>query len=213
MLDFRLRMARDMASIRCHAFTVSAILLAGLVFVSPAFAESQKQGDAPSSQQPLSPEASSASQSSSTSPAPTGKKRLFKDFTLNGDTAWLDTGIDLQPGERIAVTAKGTLRYADAKTDNGPDGLTRGFKDLLRVLPFNGSGRGALIGLIGDADTSQPFLLGASHDSVSPIAGRLRFGINQSTSDTGDGSYNVHINVFAADSSFGAAQPIAKQVD
>src|SRR5882757_5606469 len=68
MLDFRLRMARDMATIRCHAFTVSAILLVGLAFVSPTFAESQQQGDAPSSQQPFSPHASAASQSSSTSP-------------------------------------------------------------------------------------------------------------------------------------------------
>ena len=202
-----------MATIRCHAFTVAAISLAALALVSPTFAESRQQGDAPATQQSLSSQASSPAQSSSTSPAPTRKKRFSKDFTLKGDTAWLDTGIDLRPGERIAVTAKGTLRYADAKTDNGPDGLTRGFKDLLRVLPFNGSGRGALIGLIGDADTSQPFLLGASHDSVSPIAGRLRFGINQSTSDTGDGSYAVHVNVFAADSSSGAAQPIARQVD
>src|SRR5258708_4154950 len=137
MLDFCPRMARDMASIRCHAFTVSAIFLAGLAFVSPTFAESQQQRDAPSSQRPLSPQASSASPSSSTSLSPAGKKRFSKDFTLKGDTAWLDTGIDLQPGERIAVTANGTLRYADARTDNGPDALTRGFKHLLQFPPLN----------------------------------------------------------------------------
>ena len=41
MLDFRLRMARNMATIRCHAFTVAAISLAALALVSPTFAESR----------------------------------------------------------------------------------------------------------------------------------------------------------------------------
>ena len=133
--------------------------------------------------------------------APSTKKMLSKDFTLEGAKVWTDTGITLEPGQHIVVTAEGKLRYADAKSEAGPEGLTRNFKDLIRILPFNAAGRGALIGKIGDPDIAQPFLLGAHKDVVSPIAGKLSIGINQDTSDTGDGSYTVKVEIYAADSS------------
>jgi hypothetical protein len=124
---------------------------------------------------------------------PPAKQLDSKSFTLKGDSVWTDTGITLQAGQRFSVTADGSLRYGDAKQDNGPEGLTRGFKDLIRILPFNDAGRGALIGRIGDADVAQPFLLGAHKEIVSPISGKLALGINQATSDTGDGSYTVKL--------------------
>jgi hypothetical protein len=133
--------------------------------------------------------------------APSTKKILSKDFTLEGAKVWTDTGITLEPGQHIVVTAEGKLQYADAKSEAGPEGLTRNFKDLIRILPFNAAGRGAVIGKIGDPDIAQPFLLGAHKDVVAPIAGKLSIGINQDTSDTGDGSYKVKVEVYAADSS------------
>jgi hypothetical protein len=133
--------------------------------------------------------------------APSTKKILSKDFTLEGAKVWTDTGITLEPGQHIVVTAEGKLQYADAKSEAGPEGLTRNFKDLIRILPFNAAGRGALIGKIGDPDIAQPFLLGAHKDVVAPIAGKLSIGINQDTSDTGDGSYTVKVEIYAADSS------------
>src|SRR6516164_3068534 len=131
--------------------------------------------------------------------APSTKKILSKDFTLEGAKVWTDTGITLEPGQHIVVTAEGKLQYADAKSDTGPEGLTRNFKDLIRILPFNDAGRGAVIGKIGDPDIAQPFLLGAHKEVVAPIAGKLSIGINQATSDTGDGSYTVKVEVYAAD--------------
>ena len=83
---------------------------------------------------------------------PSAKEIASKTFTLKGDSLWTDTGITLEPGQRISVTAEGTMQYADAKQTNGPDGLPRNFKDLIRILPFNDAGRGALIGRIGDTD-------------------------------------------------------------
>src|SRR5713226_107771 len=68
---------------------------------------------------------------------PSGKRRISQEVQITGDQSWSDTGIDVQPGEHIVVTATGKLHYADAKEDNGPDDLTRGFKDLLRILAFN----------------------------------------------------------------------------
>ena len=96
------------------------------------------------------------------------------------------------------------------RTDNGPEGLARGFKDLVRNLPDNGSGRGALIARIGDPDVAQPFLIGANKNVVSPISGKLSLGINQSTTDSPTGSYTVKVEVYPADSS--SLREIARQV-
>jgi len=131
--------------------------------------------------------------------APRGKLLQSKVFTLDGTKVWTETGFTLEPGQHVVVSAEGNLRYSDAKADNGPDGLARGFKDLLRKLPFNDAGRGALLGRIGDPDADQPFLLRARKDAVSPIGGKLFLGINQTASDTGEGSYTVKVEIYAAD--------------
>ena len=189
-----------------HSRLSAAIIFAGLLTLfSPSADPAQSQADTPL-QQLAGPQATT----SVAARIPGEKKRLSKNFTLKGDSDWLDTGIDVAPGEHVVVTAKGTLRYTDAKADNGPDGLSRGFKDLLRILPYNAAGRGALIGRVGDADVAQSFLLGASGDVAVPVGGRLSIAINQSKNDTGDGLYTVHVEIIAADAK--ATFTVAKTV-
>lgn len=132
-------------------------------------------------------------------PSPAGKRRLSQEIQLTGDQLWVDTGLSVQPGEHIVVSSSGTLRYPDAKEDNGPEGITRGFKDLLRILPFNAAGRGALIGRVGDADVAQPFLLGPQRDIVVLVAGSFAIGINQTADETAQGTYKVHIEIYEPD--------------
>ncbi len=150
------------------------------------------------------------SQNPASAQTPQGKKRISQEVQLTGEESWIDTSIDIQAGEHVLITATGKLRYADAKDDNGPDGLPRGFKDLLRVLPFNEAGRGALIGRIGDKDAAQPFVIGARRDALAPVSGRLSVGINQATNDTGDGNYAVRIEVYTPEG--GTARVVARQV-
>jgi hypothetical protein len=138
---------------------------------------------------------------SSSSAEPAGKRRVMQEIQLSGDQTWVDSGIDVGPGEHVVASVTGSLRYADQQSDTTAAGIARGFKDLLRNLPLNSAGRGAVIGRIGDKDTSQPFLIGAKCDVVSPLAGRLSVGINQAGSDTGDGTYTVHVEIYAADAS------------
>jgi hypothetical protein len=139
-----------------------------------------------------------------------GQALATKEFVLKGSDGWTDTELVLKPGQHIVVTASGRLQYADAQITNGPDGLNRGFKDLLRILPFNGAGRGALIARVGDADYAQPFLLGSNKDVVSPVGGKLWIGINQSASDTGEGRYEVELKILPAEAtgSWGLATPV-----
>jgi hypothetical protein len=171
----------------------------------PTLAQSAGEVSSPQSQQPAS---STEAKPSATNDA--NKVIQRKSFTLEGGKVWVDTGLTLQPGQRIVVTSEGSLRYADAKTDNGPDGLTRGFKDLIRILPNNGVGRGTVIGRIGDADIAQVFVIGAKKEIVAPVSGKLALGINQSDVDTGTGSYKVKVEVYAADSS--TPHEVAKEV-
>jgi len=179
-------------------------LLLSTVAIPPALrAQLVRENAAPPPQQDA--------QNSASAQTPSGKKRLSQEVQLTGDDTWIDTGIDVQAGEHVLITATGTLRYADAKADNNPDGLARGFKDLLRVLPFNDAGRGALIGRIGDKDVAQPFLIGARRDVLAPVSGRLSVGINQTTSDAGDGTYAVRVEVYTPEG--GVARVIATQVD
>jgi hypothetical protein len=190
-------------SMRSRSVFLLALASFALIPALPLRLAAQIPGnDAASAPQPAAQATASAESSA--------KQPLSKEFNLDGGKVWTDTGITLEPGQRIVVTATGTLRYSDAKADNGPGGLARGFKDLIRNLPDNGSGRGALIARIGDPDVAQAFLLGAKKEVVSPIGGKLSLGINQSTSDSPTGSYTVKIEVYAADSS--ASREIARQV-
>ena len=187
-------------------FSKAAVLLAEICFAATLFssfarAQLVRENNPP----PAQPQANADSQT------PHGKKRLSQEVQLTGEETWIDTGIDVQAGEHVLITATGNLRYADAKNDNDPGGLARGFKDLIRVLPFNDAGRGALIGRIGDKDVAQPFLIGARGDVSAPVSGRLSIGINQTTDDTGSGNYVVRIEVYSPDG--GSSRAVAKQVD
>src|SRR5712692_5508622 len=144
-----------------------------------------------------------------------GRRRAANssELALTGDQHWADTTIDVKAGERIQVSAKGTLRCAEAQQENGPEGLPRGFRDLLRILPLNQAGRGALIGRIGDADIAEPFLIGPKIEILARVHGRLFLGINQQNEEEAEGSFTVTIDVLAASaSSTNSAVPLATSI-
>jgi hypothetical protein len=189
--------------IKKHVFPAAILLVVGL---RPLCASAQlvRENTTPPTQQ-VTPQEGSAP-----APVPTGKKRISQEVQLTGEESWIDTGIDVQAGEQVLITAAGKLRYTDAQDENGPEGLARGFKDLLRILPFNAAGRGTLLGLVGDKETAPPFLIGARRDVLAPVSGRLSIGINQTTSDTGKGNYTVRVEVYSPEG--GIAREVAKQV-
>ena len=116
-----------------------------------------------------------------------------KELDLQPGAGWVDTGIDLQPGDSLRITASGTLQYSNAKQSTGPDGLPRGFADLIRNLPVNDSGRGAIVGRIGSDEADRPFPIGSQLDKKVAIAGRLFVAINETSRDQATGSYHVTI--------------------
>ena len=119
---------------------------------------------------------------------------------VDSTTQWLDTKITLRSGEKIHFTAAGTITYpADKKHPDGrtfgPDGLPRGFEDLLHEYPVPNAGHGSLVGRLGDSDTAQPFAIGAVSDYEAPVAGRLFLGVNQSLKDAESAKGNFHVKI------------------
>src|SRR6516165_7556785 len=77
--------------------------------------------------------------------------------TVNASAQWVDTKIDLNPGEKVQFTASGEITYPqDGKTQErtfDADGLPRSFLDLLHQYPVGDGGHGALVGRLGPADS------------------------------------------------------------
>src|SRR5512140_269248 len=102
-----------------------------------------------------------------------------RQLDLNPGSGWVDTGMDLKPGDTSRISATGQLQYTDARQPNGPEGLSRGFMDVIRNMQMNDAGRGTLIGRIGNSDAARPFLIGAQYSGQARIEGRLFIAINQ----------------------------------
>jgi hypothetical protein len=135
--------------------------------------------------------------------APTNKSY---EIDVPGQKEWVDTNIDVRGGAKLRFTCAGEVTYpADSSYSGrsrtlgtfGPDGLPRGFADLIHQYAVGDAGHGALIGRIGSDTYGEAFLVGASKEYTVPVAGRLFLGINQSLSEssTAKGSFHAKIEV------------------
>jgi hypothetical protein len=147
-----------------------------------------------------------ASQTPSLSPAQT--PRASADVRTNASNVWTLTDVAVQPGERVVFAARGSGSCSGLQF--GPTGLPRGFQDLLRVLPVQ-TGRGALIGRIGEAGVAQPFEIGTSAEIIAPAGGVLALGVNRADTDPCTATFTVHIEVFPPLD--GASTVTARHVD
>src|SRR5271156_5969918 len=103
-------------------------------------------------------------------------------FEVSGSKQWIDTNIDLRSGEKLQITAAGTIIYAKGN-QFGPEGLPRSYADLIHQYPVPNGGHGELIGRLGSLDVAEGFEIGANVTYTAPVAGRLFLGINQSMKD------------------------------
>ncbi|MGB6391386.1 MAG: LssY C-terminal domain-containing protein [Candidatus Acidiferrales bacterium] len=192
-----------------------AIVSAAMIVLTAARANS-RAGAQPTS----TAQTAVSGQTSSGANAATGTAAT-KSYTVTVDSAkeWVDSNVDLRAGEKVRLTASGTATYPanpNAKSGStapqqfGPEGLARGWKDLIHQYGVPDAGHGALIARLGSGDAAQPFLVGASLEYTAPVAGRLFLGINQSLKDAAaaTGSFSVLVEVLDA----GPNTPQAKMV-
>lgn len=145
---------------------------------------------------------------SPTQTSPAAGSTSTREVEVPGNQPWTDTGVDLQPGQALTITASGKLSYLDGNAP-GPEGLGRSWRDLLRALPVNSAGRGALVGRIGKDDAAQPFLVGAKLETTVRAAGRLYLGINEPSGDSAEGSFRVTISLSGPGAASASAKPSA----
>jgi len=126
-------------------------------------------------------------------PAASAANKNSVNITVSGRPQWVDTGMDVQPDDKLHVTAKGTVDMGK-NTGVTADGAQRGWVDTLRALLVPSAGRGALVGRIGNSDAATPFFIGADGTVQPPIAGRLYLAINSDSMETPEGQYDVHVD-------------------
>ena len=122
-------------------------------------------------------------------------------FDIGATKKWVDTNLDLRSGEKIRFTATGSITYPEGPQGKppartfGPEGLARGWTDLIHQYAVSDGGHGALIAEVGSGDAAQAFLVGASKEFTAPVAGRLSLGINQSLKDAGSATGSFHVTI------------------
>lgn len=127
-----------------------------------------------------------------------------KAVAVAADAGWVDTGIDVGPGEELHFTASGEidLQRGNPEATCGPDGL-----DLITVdQPVPNANLGALIGKVVqliasrvDEDSKMEirdeifvlFLIGPEKSVPVPIKGRLYLGVNENVLKDNGGSFSV----------------------
>ena len=110
---------------------------------------------------------------------------------------WTDTKVDLRGGEKLKITAEGTITYSKKNKSFGPTGIPRSMVDLVHEYAVPNGTHGELIGELGQNEGSEAFEVGDGITYTAPVAGRLFLGINQSMRDAAEasGSFQVKIEV------------------
>ena len=123
------------------------------------------------------------------------------DIDVGGDKQFTETTLDVKAGDTLRITATGTLQYLSPPRQTGPDGIPRGWSDMVKTYPVIEGPKAALTGRIGDRETSRAFLIGSSVEKKIGVDGRLFLGVNIPASDKVDGVYHVHVERIAGTAS------------
>jgi len=107
---------------------------------------------------------------------------------VEANTRWTDTGLIVQPGERISFSTSGNIEYGK-NMSTGPDGdKNMGARPGYAVhdMPVGG-----LIGRIGNG---APFAIGSTSTPIAmPSGGRLFLGVNDDDYRDNTGGYDVQV--------------------
>lgn len=157
---------------------------------------------------------SSATAAVSSKPASSqSQRKLAYELDVSGASQWTDTAVDLLVGDHVVITGAGSVQNRLAQAA-GPEGFARDWRDVLRSLPVNNAGEGALIGRIGDPAAAVPFLIGTSKELTVSRAGRLFLGVNQPAGQQTTGSFRVNVKIIAAEKhAVAAARELALPAD
>lgn len=134
--------------------------------------------------------------------SPTGNEITIQ---LSASKPWIDTGLDLHPGDLVKVTASAGSSAAAACTPAGGTSASAGAD----ALPLPAAAPGALIArLHGQAST--PVLVGSERELKIEEASHLLLGMNFSGKPSCDGDIVVKIQKTAETAGNGTAQQVSR---
>jgi hypothetical protein len=125
--------------------------------------------------------------------SPTTPAATTSTVSVDGSKRWVDSGMDVTAGDKLHITATGTVDFSDKKGVT-PAGAPREWKDTLRDLTVPSAGRGALVGQVGSERAATPFAIGAEGTATIMVSGRLYLGVNQDSYYSATGKYVVYID-------------------
>jgi len=107
---------------------------------------------------------------------------------VEGNRRWTDTGLMVQPGERISFNTSGNVEYGRGM-NAGPDGdknMSPRVGYAIRDMPVGG--------MIGRVGNGAPFPIGSTSSSITmPAGGRLFLGVNDDDYGDNSGGFDVQI--------------------
>ena len=111
-------------------------------------------------------------------------------IVVNARERWVDTGIDLQAGDRLTIRSEGTIRLSGNWNDSSsPAGANRRAENA----PMPNHPAGALIARVGNG---APIFLGDSTGARNVTSGgRLYLSVNDDHLPDNDGQYRVTVTV------------------
>ncbi|HEX3623028.1 MAG TPA: hypothetical protein VHT97_11995 [Acidimicrobiales bacterium] len=125
------------------------------------------------------------------SPSSTSPPAKTQAVTVDARRAWTDTGVDLVSGDRVSVSATGTI-FHDPSSTTGPNGVAERL-DLQQFNVLKGENHAGLIGRVGD--NGAPFAVGSDFASTNLAPGRLFLGINDVGVDNNSGSFSAIVTI------------------
>jgi hypothetical protein len=100
---------------------------------------------------------------------------------------WIDTGVDLRRGERVAVNASGTIFAGRMRITPG------GLRSTDPNAPLPRAAEGVLIGAVGNDPNSPIIEIGLNREFIADRDGRLYLTANRSSYTDARGSFNAQI--------------------
>jgi len=140
-------------------------------------------------------------------PMPSADGPAGKKIAVPADAGWVDTGIDVSPGEELVFSAVGEVSLQRGNPDAacGPGGL-----DVITVeQPVPDENLGALIGRVAqlvstrmDEDSGAEirdeifvlFFIGPERTVTVPVKGRLYLGLNENVLKDNTGEFTVLVS-------------------
>jgi hypothetical protein len=117
-------------------------------------------------------------------------------ITVPGDSQGTDTGLELRRGDRVAISATGSVVANSRIGGVSAEGRSESYS-LRQNYPVTDVGGGALVGYLQmrNGQKTRPFYIGSQNTFIAPVDGRLYLFVNDDDYRDNSGSFSVRLDM------------------